>query len=550
MTKPIDFGLPHEEFRTYQHQAIMWAMDEHIADPSVLDVPDGRDPLIATSNGTMFKILQGPTGSGKTGIASALKQTGRIVSLCETKALQQTNYGESYAFHVLMGRGNYPCAHPDNDPGATAADCLHGTEMHRCPYGSSCEYLQLKEEAKVADTVSLNYPYWLTSRWPRESTWSWVVLDEAHRLSEIVLDWAGCTVTEKQRRDWNLPPFPRIIRSKGTVARIFDPLPVAIKWLSSSVSVLRSQEKRLSRQANLSTDSQRMYRRCQRLLHKLETTKSAIEVSNTGWFVRSGIERNGHAPKFNCRPLSARNHFDYYFPDSYRMLAMSATIGGTPDPFARELGLSSFDWLDIPDEYPPEQRPIYDLGAPRLGRKATPKDHAEQARLIADAIKEFPSDWSGVIHVVSKAQAERIAWNLSRHGLEDRIWLTPDGTGTDQMMELWELRKRERRGSLCISWALWMGVDLVDEKIDIIAKTPFPYLGDQYEYERMQVDGTFYLLRTAWMLQQGAGRTRRTRADFDTNGDRNNFVAIADGNWTRIKRHLGASFRKAIVPWR
>lgn len=550
MPQPIDYNLPHDKFRTYQHQAIMWAMDEHIANPSVLDVPDGHEPLIATSNGSMTKILQGPTGSGKTGIATALQKTGRICSLCESKALQRTNYEESYSFHVLMGRGNYPCSHPDQDADATAADCLHIGQMHNCDYASSCEYLQLKEEAMSANAVSLNYPYWLTSRWPRRSTWEWVILDEAHRLSEIVLDWAGCTISERERKDWNLPPFPRIIRSRGSVVKVFDPLPIAIKWIASSVSVLSGQEKRLRKQANLSSSSKKLHRKCERLLKKLEATQSAIEISNTGWFIRSGIQTNGYPPKFNCRPLSARNHFDSYFPDSYRMLGMSATIGGTPDPFARELGITSFDWLDIPDQYPPDQRPIYDLGAPGLGRKATPKDHAEQARLIAAAIRECPPDWCGVIHVVSKYQAQRLAQNLARYGLDDRIWVTPEGSGTDEMMELWELRKRERRGSLCISWALWMGVDLVEERIDIIGKVPFPYLGDDYERERMQTDGMFYLLRTAWMFQQGAGRTRRTEDDYDTDGRRNNLVAIADGNWTRVQKHLASSFRKAIVKWK
>jgi hypothetical protein len=41
------------------------------------------------------------------------------------------------------------------------------------------------------------------------------------------------------------------------------------------------------------------------------------------------------------------------------------------------------------------------------------------------------------------------------------------------------------------------------------------------------------------------GRTRRGREqDY---GEDNGFVAIADGNWTRVKKYLSQSLREAIV---
>ena len=123
--------------------------------------------------------------------------------------------------------------------------------------------------------------------------------------------------------------------------------------------------------------------------------------------------------------------------------------------------------------------------------------------------------------------------------------------GTNEQMRAWEVRKRDRRskkGAIAVSWAWTEGVDLFDERICITAKTPFPSLGDPYEKARFNFDTKFYLQRTAWALEQSQGRTRRGEKDhYDIGGIKRGLVAIADGNWTRVKSYLSNSFMESII---
>ena len=82
----------------------------------------------------------------------------------------------------------------------------------------------------------------------------------------------------------------------------------------------------------------------------------------------------------------------------------------------------------------------------------------------------------------------------------------------------------------------------------IVAKTPFPSLGSEYERARMMYSNQGYQWRTAVQMEQALGRTRRGEAeDYDLYGQREQLVAIADGNYTRVKKALSQSLLDSIV---
>jgi len=171
---PRELGLPHDTWRKYQYETLLWLT------------------------------------SGK---------AGRVVSLVKTKSLQASNYDEMYGFDAHYGRANYRCNHPGAEAGATCAECmfLETGSMQNCPVSSGCPYLLSKHAAMNSRRASLNYAYWMTARnWRANFPPDVLYCDEAHNLSEIVLDWVGVTVTERQRREWDLPAFPRADSSRGS----------------------------------------------------------------------------------------------------------------------------------------------------------------------------------------------------------------------------------------------------------------------------------------------------------------------------------------------
>jgi len=528
---PREYGLPHDEWRPNQEEAVKWA---------------------ETIQGTA--IVEAPTGSGKTALAAALAHNRPTIALVRTKALQRENYQVSYGFDALYGRGNYECSLHNVKEGTMADDCAYAEEgMNKCPQYGLCAYVQAREAAKVSNKAALNYPYWLHvhSKWATDH--SMMVCDEGHQLSDITLDWAGCTITENQRIRWDLPRFP-ILKSGSGGSILTKTEPVtdkAITWLVQVRSRLLTLYLQFNSDTEYSPEARKKARQIELLGKKVRATIDAMNSSPKDWYILSGPNvLQGNLRKtwgFIARPLTARHHFGRYFmKENMSLLIMSATIGD-PDTFASELGISEYQYRRMEPIWPAETRPIHALDVPRLGRKSGQKEWDKQADEIAKAIKDLDPEWHGIIHVTSKVAASNLAEKLARRGLQDRIWVPPL-TSTDAMINAWHSQMDKKRGQLAVSWAMWEGYDGLREKICIAAKTPYPYLGDSYEKARQAYDGKFYLQRAAWQLEQGLGRVRRGREeDYDTKDKKAAYVALADGGWKWLRKYMSDSTLNSIV---
>lgn len=533
INSPRSFGLDHDEWRQHQSETI---------------------EAITGSNKSF--ILEAPTGSGKTAIARAVSQAARTVALVRTKVLQKENYDAEYNFDALYGRSNYRCIHPRAKPNAMADECIFAEAgMAKCDKYEDCPYVNARETAKESRRSTLNYSYWLHvyEKWPPIDV---LVCDEAHQLSEVVLEWAGCHVTSKERIDWKLPPFPMIrgeFQSRSVIAEgeNHNVEVIALEWLMAARNILAREFIHLSFMAETDVEARKRLRKCELFGKKIRATIAAMEAVGDCWYIQSGPTSRGTGSisnwEFVAKPLTARYHFGRYFrTGNHRIILMSATIGDF-DTFANELGIEQYDMMSVPSVWPAETRTVYQLDVPRLGQKASDADYNKQATEIARAINEADHSWCGLIHVNSKSEAYRLAERLRRQRwLDHRIFVQPE-LPTDKVVTAWDDRLAQVPNSIMICWALWEGYNGLREKINIVAKIPYPYLGDPYEQARMRFNGRFFQQRTAWKLEQGLGRTRRGRAeDYDIGGT-NGLVAVADGGLNYIRSYLSTATKEAIV---
>jgi Rad3-related DNA helicase len=526
-TSPKHFGLPHDEWYPNQEAAVEWAL-----------------------NRKKTGIMEAPTGSGKTGVAAAMSSVFKTLAIVRTKFLQETNYEQGYSFTPLYGKANYPCVYHQAKANAMADDCAFSDEgMNRCPQYGVCPYATQRELARQSDRTALNYAYWFNvySKWPSPDR---VICDEAHQLSDLTLNWAGLVISEEKRQEYDLPSFP-IINNQGgksILSAKASPHSRALAYLVSVRQKLVQVYDIASSHAQSNPQARKEARKVEMFGKKVRATIDAMKIAEDGWYLMSGPRvRPGGKWGFIAKPLTARYHFPQYFTrEDWQLLIMSATIG-EPNVFAHELGIKDFDFLQVPNAWAPETRPVHALDVPRLGRKSPPSAYEKQADAIAEAINGVPKNWSGIIHTTSIAEAGKIAERLHKRGFEDRICVS-DRVPTNQMVVNWHKRLRQIPNSIMVTWALWEGYDGTREKINIAAKTPYPYLGDKYEQQRQKFDGKFFLQRTAWTLEQGLGRTRRGREDdYDDDDTQRGLVAIADGGYKWIRSYLSQSTREAIV---
>jgi len=543
---PADYGLKHIDFRLGQREAIEWTLAQQ---------------------GT--SIISATTGSGKTSFARALGQEKKTVALVRTRMLQQENYERGYDFMPLYGRANYDCVHADAEEGRKADNCIFAeVGMMRCSHGQRaqqivapngededlsdfepCPYVLAREKAKNGRRATLNYAYWFNvyERWPTPEI---LVCDEAHQLSDLVLEWAGVTISDEIRIKWGLAPFPMIRGNGGILTPSTPTTDRAIVWLNQGLVTLRSIMAQLSSAIEYDEKARKQSQQCELLGKKLRATLDALQSAPDDWYIKSGPGVKDGRPAFIARPLTARHHFKRYFMnEKSRLVIMSATIGD-PKVFSAELGINDYSYLDIPSQFKSQERPILALDVPRMGHSSGDKEFGKQADEIAKAIKDCPKDWAGIIHTSSAAEAPRLAERLARRGLQDRVWVAPRGS-TEQMAEAWHEQAHKKPGSININWAMWEGYDpdpSINLKICIAAKVPYAPLNDEYEIARRNYDGKMYLQRAAYNMEQGLGRSRRGRKqDYDINGERNGLVAIADNSWRWIKGYLSQSIRESIV---
>lgn len=545
MQRPIDYNVPeHDEWRPHQLEAVQWGLE--------------------IGN---FGILGACTGSGKSATAKAMTSSHKTVVLTRTKFLQD-QYGALYNATILKGMNNYLCVHPDATPLATCAECLMAEEgMHKCKYSTRCKYLNAKHDAIWARFCCTSYAYYMRSIGFRERCKAtMLVLDEAHNVPEQVLDLCGTKITERRREYWGLPKFVNISSDSGGDSLILirrkpeNTVDKTINWLTECTDVLGKKQYWLQKRAKDLPDNRKQARRCEYFIKELTMTIVSMRSCDQGWYIKSGPSALSiglsSRPGFMARPLSARHHFGSIFDGDHVTLAMSATVGN-PQTLAEELGVEEYVSRFVPSQWSPESRAVHVLDVPRLGYKSTLDDYEAQADGIANALKELPKDWSGVIHVTRKSEAPLLADRLGHRGFANRVWIPPIGDGkggylgTEGQITAWELTKKKMPGALMIAWQFWEGLNGLDEKICIVAKTPFPYLGDPYERARQRYSGKMYLQRTAWLLEQACGRTRRGREeDYDVPGERRGYVAIADSNWRRVQKYLSSTMRESLVTQR
>lgn len=534
-TEPFHYDVPHQDWRPHQFEAIK----------EVEEMSDG-DVLIA----------QAPTGSGKTAIASAMGADHRVIALSKTKMLQKENYGQIYDFSYLFGKGNYRCLMGSN--GTSASLCEYGEDPRSCPRFGACPYYRQKARVMRAQKVALNYAYFMTAKWPRKhAPGGYLFLDECHLLSDLVVEQSSVTLKDSDRKKWGLPPFPRITSQGGSMMfRSSPPTKQAAQWLNKARLVMNDQVAKLESRARRDKRPATLKRleQARNLSFRMESTWKSLCERPQDWFIRSGsrardLSHGRRAPGFVCKPLTARHHFPDKFLLGGPTVLMSATVGNF-SAFAEELGIEDYQTLRVPSQWGPEKRPVYyHADAPSIGRKTNLSDWERQADIIAEMLGSVPDDWSGVIHCTSKSQTYDLVKRLTKRGFGSRLWVPPQ-VGTDRQMTAWAAAKRKRKGRIAVAWYWWVGVDLLDEKIAIAAKTPYPFIGSEYGRARLHYDGKFYLQRTAWRLQQGCGRTRRGRSeDYDMEDEQRGLVAVVDSNWKRVRNYLDKDFLECMMEW-
>lgn len=489
-----------------------------------------------------FMIFSAPTGVGKTGIVSELSRYARTLALVRTKVLQDDVYA-SYRYRTIKGKRNYPCK---NDPRNRQADVCNVSKEYKgnfCIKGG-CQYYVELDKFTHSFRAATTYSKYLADKGKTQNYPDLFVCDEAHELSELVIDSAGLQVSIKYH------PFMNGFGDYQKTDYLgFDD---TIKLLRKMYQVAKRNAPKIEKSGSHPTKKelikhQRAVIRHSRFLSRIEETANYIKQSERDDLNIWHSSISGPDGDILIKPMTAAYHFRdvmLFNESSSKVLLMSATIS---EYEAELLGIQDdYQFYEAPQQYPTALRPIYDLGQPGMGVKNLEKNPSLfniQAVRISTVLKMRP-DVSSVILTTSKEKACIITEHLTRMG--HNVFNPPADVGTDLQLAAWESCRKP--GAVCVSYNFWVGVNLSADKMLFLANVKYPDLRIPFERDRLDRSPREFNYRAAVYAVQGAGRIQRGyREDYLPMG--NKMVFIVDGNFKKIKSFAPGDFAERIIPW-
>lgn len=452
--------------------------------------------------GTRAVFLDAPTGTGKSLIGEVVRQLlGKAAwYVCTSKSLQDQFVRDFPYAKVLKGRSNYP-TQTMPFPEYSAADCTkEGTgedaSCHWCPMVEECGYERAKKDALRSGLGVLNTAYLMTEANYVKSTSGrgLVIADECDTLEGELMGFVQFYVGERVLRSLGLEA-PKKGSHKATILGFLsdDLVPAAHTALAG-----------LPR----ATGDVRVLRRRAQLVQLID---SALSVGSQ--FGQEHWLRDNDAGPLVLKPIRVDDYgMRNWWVHAKRWLCMSATII-SPEEMAVSLGCElPWDTVRVPMTFPPENRQINI--APIADMKASKRDESypRMALAIRRVLEMHPKE-RVLVHTVSYDLTGYLAKELGKY-YPRRILSYAKADERERTLRAF----RNTKGAVLLAPSLDRGVDLKDDecRVIIVAKIPFPYLGDRQVSARLNGPGGqgWYNVQTVRTLVQMTGRGVRSSDDW------------------------------------
>ena len=523
------------------------------------------DIIAAWDSGYSTVLLDAPTGSGKTLIASHLARrvwdtkglNGYFTSPLTTLISQVEHdplVGPSIS--TVMGRRNYECDWLMNGgssiiwpypPPHTADDapCVVGFTCPRCR-GSGydletqqlcpkkvrnymvcpsyqkghCEYYRRKEAAIANEFSGMTLSYLLQVTGDLEDEDApfgrrdFLFIDEAHNLDRAGIQELSFNIGPKTVDGHGWAEFwEERIRPRFDGLQFLEQQDV-LDIMGRARTPIGSALNDARRNYKEAESSRSAYRELKKLANLRAKVNHILSNPSSEWLMVPRIPLTGKRTEYaEVGPVTSREFLTtHLWPIAPHRVLSSGTFGDI-DEYLQEVGLSSdsVKVVRIPSSFPPKNGPIFLESTTRLSHN----NMDEGMKLILKRLHEILEKESdrGVIHVNSYKLAKTI-----RHGLDRDFGERLVGHGSDDRndsLDTW--LNADLPGLVFVAVAMTDGLDLHDElaRWQVIVKCPWPDISDARVIRRRRMpDGDrWYRATTARQLWQGAGRVVRSAED-------------------------------------
>lgn len=522
-----------------------WPMKEFKPRQTQIEVLEWIEKLPAHIR---YILCEVPVGGGKSPLALNLSSwlvrgVGSSTILTPQKILQK-QYEDSFEPHLIgsmYGKGNYECK-----PKKTTCD-IGDSIKPKCPV---CPYKTNFNNAKAKPNVVLNYKIALLFsligvEFIRKR--KLMVFDECHTLEHHLTEFLAVTVSQHMCKRYGViwrKPTNMVDSIKFLSERYLPGLHKHMGEVGFQVKEIHEKSESggtiTKAEAELIKEYESMQEQHSRLSFIVATpirelTEDYVFVPDNTFFKYKEL-------------YGARIFKSLVDPLADRFLFMSSTILDKVE-YCKDLGIDPAQaaFISMDSEFPVENRPVLFMPTTKMTYGWDGPDKVKERQDMIDTILDLCNDQhaehNGVIHTGSFVVANWLCKEL-----EGKIPHKIYRHDKDSEMSRDECIKQFTNGDatlkLLISPSVTEGLDLKGDlaRFNIIAKTPFPFLGDAWVKARMEKSSSWYNRQAMIAVIQACGRVVRGKEDWG-------FTYILDsafaGLFQRIGRNIPAWWKKA-----
>lgn len=469
-------------------------------------------------------IISAPTGSGKSAIGAATafwsgQQTFPLSGergayyLCTQKLLQDQLEVDIDRYPPLLQSAaslktasEYEC---DN-----FGDC--GTGMLHKPVCSNvgqqnCRYRKQVKKFLASSLAITNYPYFFTERlyvgqFPSRRI---LIADECHTLENQLLKFVELIIGPEEIARF-LPTAKEVPRM-NELADFYD-------WLTDIfLPGLQVYREAFEGDTNLTPKRAKELLELDNMIAKVDRALNDIEKNQDNWIFWQ--EDDAKLPGMTqltaiAKPLSVASYFKDFLHDTADVRIYMSAYPGTKEIFCSSLGLNpdTTAMLSLGSVFAKENRPIHAAFFGSMSKKNQPETLPRFLKMLGKMMDSH-KDEKGIIHCNSYALGQSIADYFLREPQARRI-LFP--RRADEREDVYKKHRESKEPTVILSPSFTEGFDFTEDlaRWQVIAKIPFPYLGDKQVAAKKEKDPEWYAMRTVMTIIQASGRICRSETDY------------------------------------
>ena len=376
----------------------------------------------------------------------------------------------------------------------------------------TCPYEYHKSQFMVLPIGVTNYAYWLTEkkfvdRFPVKNI---LVCDECHSLEKLLLRAEELVITQRDNEKYKVEVSSVYINSMEDflvwLAQEYEPA-VDYAWKAINAEIEENHRAR----------DEKVKEELELIQGKIKRIFAVVPREPKNWVFWSepvGDPENPSGFDYMLKPLSAAPYFDEYIRRTAPLRLYLSAYPGPKNSFCHTLGLdpNQVAWKNLNSTFPISHRPVHMVMLGSMGRTAYNNTLPKLLSTVTKILDRHAQQ-KGLIHCHSYRLGKAIYDYLLTTSHALRV-LFPEAAGN--RAELFKQHRLSDEPTVILSPSMTEGFSLDDDlaRFQIIAKMPFPYLGDKQVAAKKDLDPEWYILQTVMTIIQACGRIVRSDKDY------------------------------------